>query len=123
MDGKRILEYVIEKDEYYWKHTICQDDEQMYDSLCTMIMYATVSGGWKFVELEEPLNQSSKDLLNKCSGSTKKMRELFNGFLDERDDDLILKPLEPDVIGEFYVLRWDKSNSSWCSFNACSNDS
>ena len=25
--------------------------------------------------------------------------------MDERDDDLILKPLEPDVIGEFYVLQ------------------
>ena len=34
------------------------------------------------------------------------MRELFNVSLDERNDNLILKPLEPDVIGEFYVLRW-----------------
>ena len=106
MDSKKLLKYVIEKDEDYWENTICKKDDKMYYSLREMIVYSTACGGWDFKELPEPLDQSSKYLADKCFGSTQVKRELLDDFLDERDDNLILKPLEPDVIGEFYVLRW-----------------
>ena len=106
MDSKKLLKYVIEKDEDYWENTICKKEDKMYYSLREMIVYSTACGGWDFKELPEPLDQSSKYLTDKCFGSTQVKRELLDDFLDERDDNLILKPLEPDVIGEFYVLRW-----------------
>lgn len=105
-ENKSLINKFVNTQLAHWKKTICQKDEQMYRCFCDLIKYATATNGWNFKKLDKPLDDASEYLLKVCEYEEDKKIEFFKEFIVKRNGELFLKPLEPDIIGEYYVLKW-----------------
>ncbi|MCD8050747.1 MAG: hypothetical protein LUE89_03610 [Clostridiales bacterium] len=115
-DIPALVENIIERYQDHWRNTVCNGDEKLYDALQQVLVYATAVGGWDLTELPEPLEAASKTLL--ASGWV--LEPLVCAVNEENTFRERLSPLEPDLVGEFYVLdylndlRYDKSRlAAW----------
>lgn len=97
----KLFTYVVEKHKMYWKHNICVDDEQLFKAIVSIMVYATVTGGWNLEVLSAPLEQDSKMLLKQKS----RLESIINGLNMDKEGIQGVYPLEPDLIGEFFVLN------------------
>ena len=95
----------------HWRETVCQGREDLFCALEEMLMFATAVGGWKLEndvdELPEVFRASAEKILEMTADELK----TFICAVNEDDEyDGVLQPLEPDLIGEFYVLEyWNQS--------------
>ena len=102
-DTQKLMEYVIQKNRRYWENTVCKSNQELYNSLSKLLVYATAIGGWDLKPLEAPLTEDSKYFLNQYSKT--EMQEHFIDLLKSNENNNItLMPLEPDPIGEYFVL-------------------
>ena len=107
LDANKLMEYVLNRDEQYWEDTICGGDGELYRCFREMLVYATATGGWAFTPLGEPLTEEA-DHLRKISQQGKTtVWEKFSQIVTQNDKgNPVLKPLEPDLIGEYFVLNF-----------------
>ncbi len=94
---------IIEKHKKTWLESICKNDKEMYNAVQTLLVYATAVNGWELNKLGGPFELASRVLLKKerrditriiCELNTK---DQFDGKLS---------PIEPDLIGEYFVLSY-----------------
>ena len=97
-----LMEYVIKRFRRHYKNTICHGNQTLFRSLERLLVYATVTGGWDLSLLNEPLDTDSKMLLNEF-GKTD-LNTLVSVVAGKNGDLEILPPIEPDPLGEYYVL-------------------
>ena len=107
LDSNKLIKYVLDRDREYWKFIICGDNDNLYGSFTEMLVYATATGGWDFTDLGKPLIKDA-ELLQEISNRGKTaVWEKFSQTVQENDEgNLVLKPLEPDLIGEYFVLSF-----------------
>ena len=107
LDTNKLMEYVLDRDEEYWEATICGGDEELYRCFKEMLVYATATGGWDFTPMSEPLTEEA-ECLRKISrrGKSAVWQKFSQIVTEDKEGKLILKPLEPDLIGEYFALNF-----------------
>ncbi len=115
-DIPALVENIIERYQDHWRNTVCNGDEKLYNALEQVLVYATAVGGWDLNELPGPLKDASRTLL----ASGRVLEPLVCAVNEENTFRERLSPLEPDLVGEFYVLdylndlRYDKTTlAAW----------
>ena len=100
----QLLEKLINRYIKQWKDGLCNGDEKIYKSLENLIVFATASGGWDTLDSLPQLFKS--DLLTlQDKYDVSELNERFREVNEKITWDGILSPLEPDLVGEFFVLH------------------
>ena len=106
-DMQHLIEEIIKKYMEHWKKVTCQNDEQKFNALSEMLMFATAAGAWVPGDIVPELFADSSSIL--CSMDSDNLEQLISEVNEEKRFEGKLKPLEPDLIGEYYVLDyWEK---------------
>ena len=101
---EQLLDRLVIRYKDHWLKTICEGDKEQCDALQELLVYATATGRWDTQdELPEPF-----------TSAINKTRETFQGKLlqacaamnEKAAADGFLDPLEPDIVGEFFVLHF-----------------
>ena len=99
-----LVEHMVGKFKEHWENVLCAGEEERFLALEEMILFSTCVGGWEVgKKLPDPLADSSTKLLKMDADLLETLicavneAELYDGKL---------QPLEPDLIGEFYVLDY-----------------
>ena len=99
---EKLLEYILNRDEQHWKTVICENNSDLYRAVLDVLAYATATGGWQLMEdLARPLKERIEQLR---SLDASKLETLISA-LNQNSTVSQLLPLEPDLIGEYFVLR------------------
>ncbi|MCD7846300.1 MAG: ATP-binding protein [Oscillospiraceae bacterium] len=97
-----LVENIISRYRNHWKVSVCDNNEERYESLYQMLVYATATGGWDLQVLPAPLETASRTLL----ASRQVLEPLVCAVNEEPTFRERLSPLEPDLVGEFFVLDY-----------------
>lgn len=89
---KRMLEF--------WHDALCQKDQDLYDSLLEIVVFATAMGG---IDLNDDSPKFVSRALNKLLEHPE-CQSLFKNTSGLKNE--IILPLEPDYIGEFLFLKY-----------------
>ena len=138
LDTGKLMKYVLERDETYWRDVICGGDEELYDSFKELLVYATATGGWDFSPLGEPLAAEADCLRKIGNKGNSAVWQRFSQLTEENGKgEPVLRALEPDLIGEYFVLSfllnqrsgdryrqriglfWEKPEPYWYFVNRC----
>ena len=103
-DIQHLIEEIIKKYMEHWKKVTCQNDEKIFNALSEMLMFATAAGAWVPGDTVPELFADSSSIL--CSMDSAALEQLISEVNEEKRFDGKLKPLEPDLIGEYYVLDY-----------------
>ena len=103
-DIQHLIEEIIKKYMEHWKKVTCQNDEKIFNALSEMLMFATAAGAWAPGDIVPELFADSSSIL--CSIDSDALEQLISEVNEEKRFDGKLKPLEPDLIGEYYVLDY-----------------
>ncbi len=133
-DMDELLENIIDRYREHWLKTVCNGDKQLFKALEDVLVYATAVGGWNLTELPGPLEEPSRTL----RASAQVLKPLVCAVNEEPTFRGWLSPLEPDLIGEFYVLDylndkryakttltalvqlfWEQAENFWYFLNRC----
>ena len=107
LDTNKLMEYVLNRDEEYWETTICGSDPELYRCFKEMLVYATATGGWDFTPLREPLTEEAECLRKISRQGKSAVWEKFSQIVTKSaEGNPMLKSLEPDLIGEYFVLNF-----------------
>jgi len=99
----QLLEKLIDRYVRQWKDGLCEGDDKVYKSLENLIVYATATGGWDTSGgLPQLYNADLISLQERYD--TFELNERFREVNEKIAWDGILSPLEPDLVGEFFVL-------------------
>lgn len=102
-----LLDQIIERYEEHWKRALCQNNERIFSALKEMIMFSTAVGGWIIQEEPPKLFRNSVYIL--VSINADEFESFICAVNEENKYEGKLKPLQPDLIGEYYVLNyWTK---------------
>ena len=113
LNPSNLMMYVIDKHQKYWKDTICSGSDPLFTSLEKLVVYATATGNWDLKPLPEPLARDSATLLD--SRNRTDLRSMLSGVSENSNPEMYLPPLEPDPVGEYFVL-WFLSESTSKSY-------
>ena len=107
-DLNAVMDYMLEKYQRHWETVVCQGDTNLYLDMRDLLVYATASGGWQVgMDLGEPLTQAVKRLHRiQHERGVDALSTLITGYNETDSYDGVLYPLEPDLIGEYFVLRY-----------------
>ncbi|MDM8212230.1 hypothetical protein, partial [Mediterraneibacter glycyrrhizinilyticus] len=106
-DIPHLINEIIKKYMEHWKKVTCQNDEKIFTALSEMLMFATAAGAWEPGDKVPELFENSSSIL--CSMDSADLEQLICEVNEEKQFEGKLKPLEPDLIGEYYVLDyWTK---------------
>ena len=107
-DLNAVMDYMLEKYQRHWETVVCQGDTNLYLDMRDLLVYATASGGWQVgMDLGEPLTQAVKRLYRiQHERGVDALSTLITGYNETDSYDGVLYPLEPDLIGEYFVLRY-----------------
>lgn len=105
---QELLARIIERYSDHWKRVLCQNDSEVSSSLQKLLLYATATEGWTVSEELPSYLQDDLKTVQKFCGTAPKMHELFRNINEKITYDGVLSPLEPDLIGEFFVLNYLK---------------
>ena len=106
-----LIENSINTNKRYWRETICQNDDSLYSSIEKMLVYATATGGWDLKSINEPFKSDSNKLLENYNKD--ELDSIISGLMEYSTYDKELKPIEPDIIGEYFVLEHLNNNLHW----------
>ena len=115
LDSSRLMEYIISKHRQHWLKTICGENRDIFDSLEMLIVYATAIGGWDLTPLPEPFLKVSADFLNNYSRTNLSL--ILSDVTENTCQHYELSPLEPDIVGEYFVLWFLSENILKTSYN------
>ncbi len=105
-DSKKLMEYVIErnKDSLERFFPDSENKNNLVDAVERLLVYATATGGWDLTELSSFLDNDRELLENTLEED--ELVLLLNYLNGGTQDHLLLEPLRPDIIGEFFVLNF-----------------
>lgn len=104
-----LLGEIINSYKNYWKMSLCNNDNALAEALEELIVYATATGGWRLDQaLPEPFNQSLKKLESEFS--EEEVNTILCNAIEKVGDYSTLTPFEPDLLGEYLVLKHLSSN-------------
>lgn len=99
---QKLIYHTLKKSRNHWKQTLCKHDEDL-ESLEWMLVYATALGGWNTGKVpDEPFGQYARHLQKK---GHRNLRAIIQGVNGNAEYEEILRPLEPDILGEAFVLE------------------
>ncbi|MCD8352858.1 MAG: ATP-binding protein [Clostridiales bacterium] len=120
-DLTALEKYIINRYREHWKYSVCKCIEKgkkkrkkLYNALQQVLVYATAVGGWDLTELPRPLEIASQRLLD---SGWKVLEPLVCAVNENTTVQKWLAPLEPDLVGECYVLDYLNNlyhNSQYC---------
>ena len=105
-DIQELLVKIIHRYKKHWETVLCQGNKNVYMAVERLLVYATATGGWK---IQDPLPEYlQKDLtvVKEFCMTQNKLDQLFQSINEKFEWDGILSPLEPDLIGELFVLEY-----------------
>ena len=100
-DSNAMLEHCIERTEEKWM-TLCNDDSELFNHMKEMILYATATEGMRLNDIPEALKHVENSL-NKLDDEV--YLKLICGINQENQYRDILCPMEPDIVGEYYLFQ------------------
>ena len=103
---QELLLRIIERYQEHWKTALCGGSEEVFCSFQRLLLYATATGGWKIESKLPEYLQKDFETVKKFCGMKKNLRKLFRDVNEKLGWDDILSPLEPDLIGELFVLDY-----------------
>ncbi len=103
-DQTALVGYIIERNKDYWKNTVCKKDMPLYEAIEKLLVYTTSTLPWeRGKKLDEPFNEATA-LINSLSNTD--AARLFCGISDNAGYDGFLSAIEPDIVGELFVLGY-----------------
>ena len=103
---QQLLLKIIKRYREHWKNTLCGENKEVSMALERLVIYATAVGGWELGKpLPEFLQKDYLTLREFCT-SPQKLNQLFRSVNEKDVWDGMLSPLEPDLIGELFVLDY-----------------
>ena len=106
-DIQYLISEIIKKYAKHWEKVICQNSKSIFNALTEMLVFSTVVGEWKPGNKVPEIFENSSSYL--CSMNSYDLEQLICEVNEEKQFEGKLKPLEPDLIGEYYVLDyWTK---------------
>ena len=105
-DMQHLIDEIIKKYSDHWREVTCGNDESLYQALREMLMFSTAVGAWEPGQEVPEMFENSATIL--CSMDADKLEQLICEVNEEKQFEGKLKPLEPDLIGEYYVLDYWK---------------
>lgn len=100
-----LLKQIITRYEEYWLHTLADDDAIVSGALKQLLLYATATGRW---DISDPLPAYFSEYQNSLQvkyPNKQDYTEILRELNEKHALDDKLSPLEPDLIGEFFVLQ------------------
>ncbi len=109
-DIQYLISEIVDRYSRHWKEVLCCNNKTIFFALTEMLMFATAAGEWKIGDvLPEPFKSSSQTL---CSMDADALEQMICEVNEEKKYEGKLKPLEPDLIGEYFVLNyWSKKRN------------
>ena len=101
LNPARLMEYIIKKHRVHWLNVLCGGKEERFHHLEMLLAYATATGGWELQPLPPPLAEASAGLLR---GGRAALQAVLSGVSETATQGDTLPPLEPDIVGEYFVL-------------------
>lgn len=110
-DLKKMNEYIYDRNEDIWEKRIFQGEGELLSALKELLIYTTVVKRWKFGERVPENLQDSEKIINKYRIRNAKdcsfdWVSILTGQLQIEDGRSIMGALEPDLVGEYFVLRY-----------------
>ncbi|MCI8363607.1 MAG: hypothetical protein HFG34_01455, partial [Eubacterium sp.] len=105
-DIQELLLKIIHRYKKHWETVLCKGNKNVYRAVERLLVYATATGGWR---IKDPLPEYlQKDLaaVEEFCIKRDKLDQLFRSVNEKFEWDGILSPLEPDLIGELFVLEY-----------------
>ena len=96
-----ILEHCIARTEKHWKE-LCGDNTNLYTVVQSLVLYATATEGLDMDNIPDILKQASQQLDYLDDDSYAK---LICGVNQEAEYENCIYPMEPDIVGEYYLLQ------------------
>ncbi|MDE6852285.1 MAG: hypothetical protein K2J67_07325, partial [Lachnospiraceae bacterium] len=110
---QELLLRIIGRYKEHWKTTLCAGDQSVFLAVQRLLIYATATGGWKTKDpLPEYLQKDYLAVKNFCV-TQNKLKQLFRSINEKSSWDDILSPLEPDLIGELFVLDYLQNTTEY----------
>ncbi len=110
---QELLLRIIERYQEHWKTALCGGKEEVFSALQRLLLYATATGGWMIESKLPEYLQRDFVTVKKFCGTKNNLRQLFLDVNEKFGWDGVLSPLEPDLIGELFVLNYlDRSFES-----------
>lgn len=103
---QELLLKIINRYKKHWKTTLCEGDKNVFAALERLIIYATATGGWEIADQLPEFLQKDLVTVKEFCGTPEKLNQLFRSVNEKFEWDYILSPLEPDLIGELFVLEY-----------------
>ena len=104
---QQLINEIIKKYSEHWKKVLCRNDEKIFNALQEMLLFSTVTGSWEPGNKVPELFVNASSIL--CSLDSSDLEQLICEVNEEKQFEGKLNPLEPDLIGEYYVLDyWTK---------------
>ncbi len=105
-DIPELLLRIIDRYKKHWETVFCEGDKNVYRSVERLLIYATATGGWKIKDSLPEYLQKDFDSIKEFCTKRDKLDQLFRSVNEKFEWDGILSPLEPDLIGELFVLEY-----------------
>jgi DNA/RNA endonuclease YhcR with UshA esterase domain len=103
-DYNQVLDHIIKRYKRHWNDTLCRGNEQLYESVERLLLYATATGGLSINDKMPALLKPHKTrLVEHLTWS--EVHSLVCGLNSSDKYQGRLQPLEPDLIGEYFVLE------------------
>ena len=105
-DIQELLLKIIHRYKKHWETVLCQGNKNVYMAVERLLIYATATGGWKIKDPLPEYLQKDLTVVKEFCMTRDKLDQLFRSVNEKFEWDGILSPLEPDLIGELFVLEY-----------------
>ena len=102
-DLEKMLKYALDRNLDYWERSI--DSIEIRNSLEALARYATIVGSYKPTRnFPEPLKEDNQNIWKLYSHDPNTCKQYFSMFSERKLTEGTLYPMEPDLLGEYFVL-------------------
>lgn len=105
-DIQELLLKIIRRYKNHWETVLCQRNKNVYRAVERLLVYATATGGWRINDPLPGYLQKDLTVVKEFYTERDKLDQLFRSVNEKFEWDGILSPLEPDLIGELFVLEY-----------------
>jgi hypothetical protein len=95
------MEHLIKRYEKNWKDSLCGGDKGLYESVRSLLLYATVTDG---LSLDDKIPESLRVHTDRLFNLGRDSASLICGLNGTGEHQQTIRPLEPDLIGEYFAL-------------------
>ncbi|MBQ9885350.1 MAG: hypothetical protein IJM37_00610, partial [Lachnospiraceae bacterium] len=102
LSTNKLVEFVLERHKTHWGQTVCNNNVALYNSILKLLTYTTACGEW---ELQDDFMVEELKAARNCLIDTNDAARIIKDINMQNEDGRSLMPLEPDLIGELFVLE------------------